>query len=532
MKVPSYRSTASVLCLALSTGSAACDRSPTEEKAVGYAVSDTAKSGGQRLDVRAPAGREGYDRIVENEFVNAGDTPLSTFSIDVDTASYSNVRRFLRKDQLPPQDAVRIEEMLNYFDYAYEAPAAEHPLAVHTEVSIAPWAPEHRLVHIGVQGKDIAASAIPARNLVFLLDVSGSMNSPDKLPLMKRAMRLLVEQLDESDRVSVVVYAGASGVVLPPTPGSDSETILGAMDRLSAGGSTNGGQGIELAYGIAREAFIDGGINRVVLATDGDFNVGVTGRGSLERLIEVQRKSGVSLSVLGFGSGNLQDSQMEALADKGNGNYGYIDSVAEARKLLVEQAGGTLVTIAQDVKIQVEFNPALVSSYRLLGYENRRLNAQDFNDDNKDAGELGAGHTVTALYEVVPAGAQVVGKGIGPLRYQSAREVTGDALDHELGLVKLRYQQPGGSPSTLMSTTVADEGLALAKTSDAFRFSAAVASFGMLLRNSKHAGSANFASVEALAKGATGEDDRGYRREFIDLVRRAAKAANRGPQHG
>jgi Ca-activated chloride channel family protein len=528
-------SVSALVCVSLLAASGCDSISSKDEAAYDMkAAGSSTPASAVKADVRADASGEGYDRIVENEFVAVADAPLSTFSVDVDTAAYSNVRRFLRQGQLPPKDAVRIEEMINYFDYAYPQPTDGKPFSVHTEVSAAPWAQDHRLVHIGLQGKDIQTAEIPSRNLVFLLDVSGSMNSPDKLPLLKQAMRLLTSQLDEDDRVSIVVYAGASGVVLEPTPGSEQETIFAAFDELSAGGSTNGGEGIQLAYALARKSFIDGGINRVVLATDGDFNVGVTGRGALERLIEKERETGVSLSVLGFGTGNVQDSQMEALADKGNGNYGYIDSLAEARKLLVEQAGGTLVTIAKDVKLQVEFNPAQVASYRLIGYENRMLEAQDFNDDTKDAGEIGAGHTVTAIYEVVPAGAAVVGDApaVDALKYQGEREPTTVASGGELATVKLRYKAPRGDTSEKIELPITDTDTPLAKTTDAYRFSAAVAGFGMLLRNSRHAGKASYSQLRELAQGSLGQDSRGYRREFVKMLDTAAGLADGGQQRG
>jgi len=460
------------------------------------------------------AAGEDYASIAENAFDVVADSPLSTFAVDVDTASYSNVRRFLRDGSLPPNGAVRIEEMINYFDYDYEQPTGSDPFSVQTEVSDCPWAQGNKLVHIGLQGKSIDPGEMPSRNLVFLLDVSGSMNSPDKLPLLKAAFKLMVGQLGQDDRVSIVVYAGASGMVLPPTAGSDRGQILAAFDQLEAGGSTNGADGIELAYALARDSFIEGGMNRVILATDGDFNVGVTDQDALTKLIEQERESGVYLSVFGFGTGNLKDSTMEMLADKGNGNYGYIDTLAEARKLLVEQVGGTLVTIAKDVKVQVEFNPAKVASYRLLGYENRLMAAEDFDDDTKDAGEIGAGHTVTALYEVVPAGAAVVGAKVKPSGSTMA--------DDELASIKLRYQQPDGDgQSTLLAMPVPVGDIALAATSDNFRFSAAVAEFGMLLRNSEHRGTATFDSARKLATGAVGQDAHGHRGELVELIDRA-----------
>ncbi|MEI8312400.1 MAG: VWA domain-containing protein, partial [Verrucomicrobiota bacterium] len=363
---------------------------------------------------------EAYDVVQENVFLDAKANPLSTFSIDVDTASYANVRRFLNSDQLPPAGAVRIEELINYFPYSYPQPDAEVPFSVSVETARPPWAPEHELVRIGIKGRELEARNRPASNLVFLVDVSGSMQPENKLPLLKRSLRALVENLGDEDRVAVAVYAGSSGLVLPPTPGSDKRRIRAAIDQLGAGGSTNGAQGIRLAYETARENFLKEGNNRVILCTDGDFNVGTTSQSSLVKLIEKERASGVFLSVLGFGDGNLKDSTMEKLADKGNGNYAYIDSFSEGRKVLVEEMGGTLFTIAKDVKIQVEFNPARVAGYRLIGYENRLLAKEDFNNDKKDAGEIGAGHAVTALYEVVPAGKSLPGgNSVDPLKYQT-----------------------------------------------------------------------------------------------------------------
>ncbi len=465
-------------------------------------------------------GTESYAHIAENDFIAVADDPRSTFSIDVDTAAYSNMRRFLNEGRLPPPDAVRIEELVNYFDYDYAQPRGDDPFSVTTEVAPCPWNPNHRLVHVGLQGKDVAAKEVPARNLVFLLDVSGSMSDRDKLPLLKQGMRMLADQIRPQDRVSIVVYAGASGVVLEPT--ADRDAIKRALDRLEAGGSTNGGAGIELAYRLAAGTFMKGGINRVILATDGDFNVGPTSEGELVRLIEAQRETGVFLSVLGFGTGNLNDSTMEQLADKGNGNYAYIDSGREAHKVLVEQAGATLMTIAKDVKIQVELNPAEVAAYRLVGYENRKLAHRDFNDDTKDAGEIGAGHTVTALYEIVP-----VGQGVEPqvdgLKYQeTGTALTPAASSGELMTVKLRYKQPSGSKSKLLSISVKDGDGSIEGTSETFRFSAAVAELGLLLRGSKWRGEASWAQAHALAEGAQGRDPHGRRAELLALIRQAA----------
>jgi Ca-activated chloride channel homolog len=464
---------------------------------------------------------EAYSHLEENPFFEVARAPLSTFSIDVDTASYSNTRRFLKDGQLPPKDAVRIEELVNYFSYDYPQPVGDAPFSVTAEISEAPWNPSHRLVHIGLQGKRIHAEDMPPANLVFLLDVSGSMNEERKLPLVKSAMRMLAEQMTARDRVAMVVYAGSSGLVLPATSGDRKGEILAAIDRLEAGGSTNGGEGIQLAYKIAQENFIKNGVNRVILATDGDFNVGVTSEGDLVRLIEEKRQSGVFLSVLGFGTGNVKDSTMEKLADKGNGNYAYIDSLGEARKVLGEQIGGTLFTIAKDVKIQVEFNPKQAAAYRLIGYENRLLRDQDFNDDTKDAGEIGAGHTVTALYEVVPFGQKFENPGIDPLKYQQPVQSSEMANSNELMTVKLRYKEPTQEQSKLVSVSLADAKSKLTNASENFRFASAVAAFGMLLRDSKYKADASYNKVLELARASTGADQQGYRSEFIQLVETA-----------
>ncbi len=465
---------------------------------------------------------EAYAPVVERGFVSATDAPLSTFSIDVDTAAYSNVRRFLRQGQLPPAGAVRIEELINYFPFAYAEPAGDEPFSVTTEISRAPWNERHRLLHVGLQGKRIDASKLPPRNLVFLLDVSGSMQDENKLPLLQRSLASLTETLGPDDRIAIVVYAGASGVVLPPTSGADQARILEALDRLEAGGSTNGAGGIELAYSVASDMARSGAINRVILATDGDFNVGVTSQSELLTLIELKRKSGVFLSVLGFGMGNYKDSTLELLADKGNGNYAYIDSLSEARKVLVKEGGATLLTIAKDVKLQVEFNPAKVAAYRLLGYENRRLEDRDFNDDRKDAGELGAGHSVTALYEIVPPGVALDLPGVDALKYQSTPAPKG-THDGELCNIKLRYKAPGAEQSRLLERAVVDAGRSLDQTSPDFRFSAAVAVFGMVLGESPSRGSSSFALARELAAGSTLPDPEGYRREFASLVDTAAR---------
>ena len=491
--------------------------------------------------LRAPGrfNRESYAHTPENDFQLVDASPLSTFSIDVDRASYANVRRFIQSGTLPPPDAVRIEEMINYFPYDWSSVRGEHPFAVSTEVATAPWNREHHLVRIGLHAEPVETENLPPGNLVFLLDVSGSMDSPDKLPLLKSALALLVDQLRPRDRVSVVVYAGAAGLVLDAASGDEKERILAALEELRAGGSTAGGQGIELAYRVARENMIDGGNNRVILATDGDFNVGASSDGEMVRLIERERASGVFLTVLGFGTGNLQDAKMEQIADHGNGNFHYVDGLLEARKVLVEEMGGTLLTLAGDVKLQVEFNPARVAGYRLIGYENRLLTAEDFNDDTRDAGELGAGHRVTALYEVVPRGVEVPGRDVDPLRYQVGADATGagpgepgaddlppSEFAGELMYVKVRYKDPGAASSKLLAHAVPDR---QRSPSTDFRFATAVAGFGMLLRESAHAGDLVWDDVIGMAEGARGDDPRGYRGEFIRLVETARdiKAAGR-----
>jgi Ca-activated chloride channel family protein len=468
---------------------------------------------------------EGYAYIEENDFVSVTDDPLSTFSIDVDTASYANVRRFLNHGRLPPADAVRVEEMMNYFRYDYAPPTDGRPFATHMEVCECPWNATHRLVRIGIKGYEMTQDERPSSNLVFLLDVSGSMGRQNKLPLVKQALRLLVGQLGENDRVAIVVYAGASGLALPSTTCDHKEPILSAMDRLHAGGSTNGAAGIALAYQVAVNNFIRGGTNRVILATDGDFNVGVSSRGELVRLIQGNAKSGVFLTVLGFGMGNIKDATLEQLADKGNGNYAYIDNLREAKKVLVEQMGGTLVTIAKDVKIQVEFNPLQVGSYRLVGYENRKMAHSDFHDDRKDAGEIGAGHTVTALYEIVPAMGDSRRPKVDPLRYQGRNAFKNAAFSGELLQLKIRYKHPDGAKSSLLTFTVRDSDKTLSESSRDFCWATAVASFGMLLRDSRHKGNASFGSLLLLAEESVGRDPSGRRAEFVRLVRKAMALA-------
>ncbi|MFT6866877.1 MAG: Ca-activated chloride channel family protein [Cyclobacteriaceae bacterium] len=464
---------------------------------------------------------EDYEGVEENKFLRPFDKPLSTFSIDVDAASYSNVRRFLNNGQQPPADAVRIEEMVNYFTYDYPQPRGEHPFSITTNYMAAPWNEKHQLVQIGLQGKKIATGNLPASNLVFLLDVSGSMSSPNKLPLLKSSLKMLVNEMRKEDKVSIVVYAGAAGMVLEPTNGNNKQKIIDALDQLQSGGSTAGGAGIILAYKTAKEHFIAGGNNRVILATDGDFNIGASSNESMEDLIEDKRNDGIFLTVLGFGMGNYKDSKMEILADKGNGNYAYIDNLQEAQKVLVNEFGGTLFTIAKDVKIQVEFNPSVVQAYRLIGYENRKLNDEDFNNDKKDAGELGSGHTVTALYEIVPVGikSDFVGS-IDPLKYQQEIDEkisTTASNSEELLTVKFRYKDPEGTKSKMISKTL--EKTDLVKKDQNMEWAAAVTSFGMLLRASEYKGDMNYDDVIQLAKNAKGEDEYGYRSEFIQLVR-------------
>ncbi len=471
---------------------------------------------------------EDYAAIHENIFLNPVNKPLSTFSIDVDAASYSNMRRFINNGQRPPIDAVRIEEMVNYFGYDYEQPRKDVPFALHTELGTAPWNENHKLLQIGLKGVEIPKENLPPSNLVFLIDVSGSMNSINKLPLLKSSFRLLVNELRKEDRVAMVVYAGAAGLVLPSTQGNQKETIIAALDRLNAGGSTAGGDGIRLAYSIARENFIKGGNNRVILATDGDFNIGESGNAAMERLIEEKRKEGVFLTVLGFGMGNYKDSKMEILADKGNGNYAYIDTIREAEKVLKKEFGGTLFTIAKDVKIQVEFNPAKVQAYRLIGYENRVLKDEDFNNDKKDAGELGSGHTVTALYEIIPAGVEdTLLHHVDELKYQSVKTDPNAYKSTELVTVKLRYKLPDENKSRLITTVVKDAEKSWEHTSDNFRWAAAVASFGMILRDSEFKGIATCGEVIQWAQSAKGEDENGYRSEFIGMVETCSVFASR-----
>jgi Ca-activated chloride channel family protein len=532
---PSRLLLAGVASLAASACGALTREEPAQWRPAGYLTSSEGARAAALAPVEMrdeeanspePAGApafvtEAYDHIVENRFVSPRTSPFSTFSVDVDTASYSNVRRFLTTGARPPAGAVRIEELINYFDYEYEGPVGDAPVAIHTEVAPAPWAPEHRLLHIGLQARRIPAVELPPRNLVFLVDVSGSMDEPNKLPLLKSSFRALLGTLTARDSVALVVYAGASGLVLPPTPGDQRETILDALERLEAGGSTNGAGGIQLAYQVAQQSARPGGVSRVLLATDGDFNVGTTSQSELVRLIEQKRDSGVFLTVLGFGMGNYKDSTLEKLADHGNGNYAYIDDLREARKVLVEEGGANLVTVAKDVKVQVEFHPAAVGAYRLIGYENRALRTEDFRDDRKDAGDMGAGHSVTALYELLTPAQAADLVSVDAPRYGGANGPQGSAVT-ELAHVKLRYKTPQGSASRLLEVAVPLPERTLGRPpSQSFRFSAAVASFGMLLRNSEYKANSSYGLVAELARGALGNDAAGHRREFLNLVSQA-----------
>ncbi|RPD39058.1 YfbK domain-containing protein [Chitinophaga barathri] len=464
-----------------------------------------------------------FSSISENKYHTVKSEPLSTFSADVDRASYTLVRRSLANGQLPDVDAVRVEELINYFDYNYPAPQNQDPVAIHTDLAVCPWNPSHQLVRIGMQGKRIPTDNLPASNLVFLLDVSGSMDAENRLPLVKEAFKLLVQQLRPKDRVSIVVYAGAAGTVLPSTPGNQKGRIIAALDKLEAGGSTAGGEGIQLAYRIAKENFMKEGNNRVILATDGDFNVGISSDRDLEKLIEKEREHGVFLSVLGFGMGNYKDNHLETLADKGNGNYAYIDDFEEARRTFALEFGGTLFTLAKDVKLQVEFNPAQVQGYRLIGYENRLLNKEDFNDDKKDAGDMGSGHAVTALYEIVPAGSRMPAGGtVDPLKYQQNTPPPAPLVQSkEVLTVKVRYKTPQGHKSMLLQEVLQPGAKNITECPADFRLAASVAQFGMLLRSSPHAGKSSYDAAIKLAVSAKGDDTEGYRAEYIQLVKKA-----------
>ncbi len=461
---------------------------------------------------------EEYSKIVENNFKDAKQNPLSTFSIDVDNASYSNIRRFLEQNTMPPGGAVRIEEMINYFSYDYPDPQGEHPFSVYSEVSQCPWNTKHQLVHIGIQGKKLNYKDLKPSNLVFLIDASGSMSDNNKLPLLKKALKLLLDQLSEKDHVAIVAYAGSAGLILPSTPATKKEKILKAIDKLEAGGSTAGGEGIKLAYKVAEENYIPDGNNRVILATDGDFNVGVSSTDQLIKLVRNHADKNIFLTILGFGMGNYKDSRMEDISNSGNGNYFYIDNMLEAQKVFVKEMRANMFTIAKDVKIQVEFNPAKIKAYRLIGYENRVMQNEDFNNDKKDAGELGAGHTVTALYELIPAGSDEKIPQNDSLKYQQTNIKTGAANSNELMFVKIRYKPVKADKSILISFPIKDEVKELSQSSNNFRFSAAVAEFGLLLRHSKFKGNANFKQVKELAQNAKGTDEMGYRNDFIRLV--------------
>ncbi|MGD9368700.1 MAG: VWA domain-containing protein [Desulfobacteraceae bacterium] len=469
---------------------------------------------------RAPAfDTEEYDRIRENTFKDALQNPLSTFSIDVDTASYSNLRRFINMSRMPPKDAARIEEMINYFDYDYPEPHGEHPFSIVTEVGPCPWNDRNNLVHIGIQGKRLNYDDLKPANLVFLIDSSGSMRDRNKLPLLKRSFKLLLDELGEQDRIAIVAYAGSAGLVLPPTAAIQKERIISALDKLNAGGSTAGGAGIRLAYEVAGRNLIRNGNNRVILATDGDFNVGVSSTADLVRIIEEKRKLGVYLTIIGFGMGNYKDGRMEQISNAGNGNYFYIDNIREAEKVFVREMRANMFTIAGDVKIQIEFNPTKVAAWRLIGYENRVLAKEDFDDDTKDAGELGAGHTVTALYEIVPPDGRIAASKAAPLKYQETRIKLDAHQSNEMMTVKFRYKPIGHDVSRLIEKMVTDETISIEKTSDDFRFSAAVAGFGMLLRDSEFKGNLAYDDVLRLAIRAKGKDANGDRAEFIQMVK-------------
>lgn len=515
-------------CIVLGYGSVNKDRSRDYRSAPKYAEAAAAPFASYYYGTSGPsydidykqANTEEYGGFTENKFKSAADEPLSTLSADVDVASYSNMRRFLNQGQLPPKDAIRTEELINYFSYVYPQPKGEDPVSISTEVGECPWNTKHRLVRVGLKAKEIADDKLPASNFVFLIDVSGSMYGPTRLDLVKSSLRLLTNNLREKDKVSIVVYAGAAGVVLPATSGNDKQKIREALDKLTAGGSTAGGAGIQLAYKIAKENLIKGGNNRIILCTDGDFNVGVSSNEGLENMIEIERQSGVFLTVLGYGMGNYKDNKMQILAQKGNGNHAYIDNMQEANKVLVNEFGGTMYTVAKDVKLQLEFNPAKVFAYRLIGYETRLLNKEDFNDDTKDAGEMGAGHTVTALYEIIPVGVKSnVYGNVDDLKYQKQPEKNKDVRltdSPELLTVKMRYKQPDGNTSKKLETAVIDPNTN--KVSDDFRFCAAVAMFGQLLRDSQFKGEGTYDKVVSLAEKGTGEDKEGYRREFIRLA--------------
>jgi Ca-activated chloride channel family protein len=487
-----------------------------EMTATGMVINHDSVENRFRPPVYSEFQRESYNAINENPFIATTNDPLSTFSIDVDTASYANIRRFITGGSLPPVGAVRIEEMINYFSYNYPESQSE-PISISAELGPCPWQPENKLVRIGLKARDLDPEKLPPSNLVFLIDVSGSMNQPNKLPLLKQSMLMLLDQLSARDRVAIVVYAGSDCVVLPPTAGNKKEEIRKAITTLSPGGSTHASSGITTAYQLARQGLMPNGNNRIILASDGDFNVGVTSRGELERLVAKERESGVFLTVLGFGMGNYHDDTMEILADKGNGNYGYIDSLLEAKKVLIKERASTFFTIAKDVKLQIEFNPTRVGGYRLVGYENRALADEDFNDDKKDAGEIGSGHTVTALYELLPPGSEIIPR-VDRLKYQSIPPAAPSGISDEVLNIKVRYKPVNSNKSILLTRAVTDSTRSLHSTSDDFRFSAAVAGFGALLRHSDHAETLNYPQLIAMARDSRGEDTEGYRAEFIRLL--------------
>lgn len=498
---------------------------PREAKKMEVALSEDEGAPSPNMPQPAPDkdfNTEEYNRIVENEFKDARQNPLSTFSIDVDKASYANIRRYITGSQLPPKDSVRIEEMINYFTYDYPQPEGDNPFSVNTEVSDCPWNRQHKLVLIGLQGKSLNYDQLKPCNLVFLVDSSGSMEDVNKLPLLKQSLKLLVDGLDDRDKIAIVAYAGSAGLILPTTPASQKEQIINALDQLSAGGSTAGGEGLQLAYRVAQENLIKDGNNRVILCTDGDFNVGVSSTGDLVRFIEEKRKSDIYLTICGFGMGNYKDSRMEEISKAGNGNYFYIDNIQEAKKVFVKEMRANLFTIAKDVKIQVEFNPVKVKAYRLVGYENRLLANEDFNDDKKDAGELGAGHTVTALYEIIAAGSAEEVRKTDDLKYQVTDVKPTAAGSAEIMTVKLRYKLPKEETSKLIEKPLIDPGISLEKASENFRFAGAVAGFGMLLRDSKFKGDLTYDAVTAMAKNSLGKDAEGYRAEFTRLVETCA----------
>jgi len=480
-----------------------------------------------RLAYREP-NTESYKKVPENDFMNVRANPLSTMSVDLDRASYANVRRFINEGQTPPTDAVRVEEMINYFNYKYPQPEGEDPLAIVTELTNCPWNEKHKLLHIGMQARTIPTDNLPPSNLVFLVDVSGSMDEENKLPLVKSSLKMLVSKLRAQDKISIVVYAGSAGLVLPATAGNQKQIINAALNRLQAGGSTAGGAGIKLAYNIAQENFVRGGNNRVILATDGDFNVGVSGDNEMEELITKERQKGIYLTCLGYGMGNYKDSKMEVLADKGNGNYAYIDNRQEAEKTLVREFGGTIFTLAKDVKSQIEFNPAYVQSYRLVGYENRLLNEEDFTDDKKDAGDMGSGHSVTIIYEIIPTGVNSADvRNVTPLKYQQRSAAYPTVLDYDAGdefaTIKFRYKKPNGNTSKEITHLIYNNTKQLQQASENARFATSVAMFGMLLKNSDYKGTSNYSKVLALARSSAGYDNEGYRAEFIELVKKVNK---------